>query len=271
MSFGFTFGVELPPDNASYGLSNPVPSSQLRDFNPDRPDKTNGSHTLDAGHFQLEMDMLSYTRDRDAGASTNDYTLANANLRIGLTSFADLQLQIPCYQINNTHASATGQTSHDQGIGDLTVALKLNAWGNDGTGSAGGVEFSIKTPTGARAVSNGRTEGSATFLWDSDLPDGFGLGINSGVAVDFNDSGSGYHADLVESVSVSHDIIGPLSAYVEFYSLFNPKQTGDWIGSVDVGFVYGIGKNMEVDAGVNLGVTNTAPDQQAFVGFSIRY
>jgi hypothetical protein len=30
----------------------------------DRPDKTETAYTMDAGHFQMEMDLVTYGRDR---------------------------------------------------------------------------------------------------------------------------------------------------------------------------------------------------------------
>jgi hypothetical protein len=36
----------------------------LRELSTDRPDKTERPFTVDAGHFQLEMDLFSYACDR---------------------------------------------------------------------------------------------------------------------------------------------------------------------------------------------------------------
>ncbi len=41
-----------------------MPDDQQRDFNPDRPSQFTGPFTVDAGHFQLEMDLANYTLDR---------------------------------------------------------------------------------------------------------------------------------------------------------------------------------------------------------------
>lgn len=250
-------------------LFHPVPDEKLREFEPDRPDKTNGAHTLDAGHVQLEMDAFSFTRDRAAGVTTDDYLWANLNLRVGLLPFADLQLFLPTYLSERTKAGGAHATT--SGTGDFTAALKLNAWGNEGYGTSSGVELYVKTPTGSHALSNGKTEGGAILLWGTPLPAGFDLGVNSGVAVDLNDSGSGYHADLFESISASHALIGGLAGYLEFYTFFDPKHTSDWQATVDVGLTYGLGKNLQLDAGVNFGITAAAPDRQIFAGLAIRY
>src|SRR5213592_1877389 len=51
-----------------YTIFNPVPGDLLRELTPDRPDKTESPYTVDAGHFQLEMDVLNYTYDRHTEA-----------------------------------------------------------------------------------------------------------------------------------------------------------------------------------------------------------
>src|SRR5258707_15821817 len=49
--------VRPPPvDKSGYTLFNPTPREYMRAFTTDRPDLTESPFTVDAGHFQLEMD-----------------------------------------------------------------------------------------------------------------------------------------------------------------------------------------------------------------------
>ena len=50
-------------DKSSYTIFNPVPRDLMRELTPDRPDKTESPYTVDAGHFQLEMDFANFTLD----------------------------------------------------------------------------------------------------------------------------------------------------------------------------------------------------------------
>jgi hypothetical protein len=36
----------------------------MREMSTDRPDLTESAYTVDAGHFQVEMDVVRYTYDR---------------------------------------------------------------------------------------------------------------------------------------------------------------------------------------------------------------
>jgi hypothetical protein len=56
---------------------------------------------VDAGHFQVEMDLISYTRDRHTvpgiGLDTDTIALAPVNLKVGLFNQVDFQLMLATY------------------------------------------------------------------------------------------------------------------------------------------------------------------------------
>ena len=266
---------DKPADKSHYSLFSPTPVALMREFDTDRPDKTNSPHTLDAGHLQLEMDMFALTHDRNTPARdwvrNDNWTFANANLRIGLTNSVDLQLLIPFFQVNRDKDVSTGVAMRQQGIGDLTVALKMNFWGNDGGKTSGGLELFVKTPTANHNLGNGKVEGGALVLLGAQLPGDFEFGLNTGIAITANDSGIGHHAEVINSVSVSHKLFGPLSAYGEFWSSVPVQAHAPAIATVDAGLLLMIGKNVQLDAGVNLGVTRAAPDVQTFFGMTVRF
>src|SRR4051794_16404126 len=51
-------------DKCQYTLFHPTPRHLMRELATDRPDKTETAYSVDAGHFQLEMDLHTYTHDR---------------------------------------------------------------------------------------------------------------------------------------------------------------------------------------------------------------
>src|SRR5688572_24804065 len=73
-------------DKSGYTFANPVPAAELRELSTDRPDQTESPYTVDAGHFQVESDLVNYTRDRDGNIRTTDLSLAALNLKVGLTN-----------------------------------------------------------------------------------------------------------------------------------------------------------------------------------------
>src|SRR6185295_7327560 len=88
-------------DKSSYNLFHPTPRSLLRELTTDRPDKTESPYTVDAGHFQLEMDLVAYTYDRytdpAGGPRTESWAIAPFNIKAGLLNNVDLQLVVGTY------------------------------------------------------------------------------------------------------------------------------------------------------------------------------
>jgi hypothetical protein len=262
-------------DKSRYSLFSPTPAALLREFDTARPDHTDSPHTIDAGHLQLEMDIVSYSHDRhnsDRSFVRNDnWAFANANFRVGLTNWADIEFLVPFYQVNRDKDTSTGIATRQQGFGDFSVVLKMNFWGNDGGKTSGGIELFVKTPTASHNLGNGKVEGGALLLFETALPGDLDLGINSGFSINANDSGSGHHAEIINSASVSHKVFGPLTAYAEFWSDVSAESRAEWMGTVDLGLLLMVSKNVQLDAGVNIGVTRSAPDIQTVIGVSVRF
>jgi hypothetical protein len=81
------------PAAEMYWLGNPVPSDKMRELSTDRPDTTESPYTVDAGHFQIEAEPLSWTRDREDGVTTTT-TNPSVNIKAGLLTWMDLQAVI---------------------------------------------------------------------------------------------------------------------------------------------------------------------------------
>jgi hypothetical protein len=86
-----------------------------------------------------------------------------------------------------------------------------------------------------------------------------------------NSESSDYHEEFINSITVGHGIVGELAGYVEFFSAVSTEGSAEWVGTVDFGLTYKLGENVQLDAGVNIGVTRSADDLNPFLGFSVRY
>lgn len=80
-----------------------------------------------------------------------------------------------------------------------------------------------------------------------------------------------YVTDFINSITFGHQIFGDLNGYIEFFSRITDGDRSEWIGTVDTGLTYGLTKDIQLDAGVNMGVTRLADDFNPFCGLSMRY
>ena len=63
----------------------------MRELSSDCPDETESPYTVDAGHFQLEMDFANYTHNKTA-AQRQSMHVAQFNFKVGLFNTVDLQV-----------------------------------------------------------------------------------------------------------------------------------------------------------------------------------
>ena len=123
--------AEVPQDSTkgSYSLFHPTPKKLMRSFETDRPDVTESSYTIDAGHFQLETDLFKSDHSSIGGIKTiqNQYNIFN--IKSGITNTLDLQIVFESFVTEKViHGSSTKKES---GIGNITLRAKQNLWGND--------------------------------------------------------------------------------------------------------------------------------------------
>lgn len=264
-----------PPDKSDYTLFKPTPRELMREMSTDRPDKTESPYTVDAGHFQIESDLVSYSRDTRnvarADTTVESWSVASLNLKAGLLNQTDLQLVVPLWNHVKIRDESTGTQTRNSGFGDMVVRLKQNLWGNEAGDSALAVMPFVKLPTNQDDLGNNAVEGGIIVPLALALPRGWGMGLMT--EIDFNEagSGSGYHTEFINSITFSHDIVGRLGGYVEFFSSVSTETGSDWVGTVDLGLTFAVSDDVQLDAGINIGVTRSADDINPFVGLTWRF
>lgn len=261
-------------DKSGYTLWSPVPTALLREMSADRPDRTESPYTVDAGHFQVELDFINFTADRDRSdggdVRTKIWSIAPLNLKAGLSSRVDLQLVLEPYVRSRSVDRLTGVVIKAAGFGDVTTRLKINFWGNDGGSTAFGIMPVVKWPLSASGLRNGETEGGVILPFAMQLPAGFGLGVMT--EVDFVSNGSdGHDREFVNSMTVSRDFTNRTGGFVEFVAVSGSAPHFKWQGFANAGLTYALNQNAQLDLGCNFGVTKSAPDYQPFVGATRRF
>jgi hypothetical protein len=228
---------------------------------------------VDAGHLQLEMDVVNYTSDHEtiggAPHRVAGWAIAPINLKAGICNRLDAQLVLQTYNYVDEHADKN--RTKRSGYGDTLFRLKYNFWGNDGGKTAFGALPFVKFPTSQDRLGNHSYEGGLILPLAVQLPMGFGMGFMTEIDAARDEDESGYHGEFINSITLNHDLVGRLSGYVEFFSAVSAERGAAWVGTFDVGFTYGLGANVQFDTGVNIGMTRSAPDWNPFLGVSWRF
>lgn len=273
LSAGWATGV-YGADKSAYDLFNPVPREEMRELSADRPDVTESPYTVDAGHFQIEMDTFRYGYDshlvEDGVDRVESYSIAPMNLKAGLLNNVDLQLVLEPYTHVRTKSDA-GDVDHSRGFGDITVRSKINIWGNDGGRTAFAIMPAVKIPTNQDGLGNDAVEGGLIFPLGIGLSENYSMGVMA--EFDWVEDGDerGYHAEFLNTIVFGGTITGALGGYLEFISLTSAESDSDWIAVLGTGVTYAINDDVQVDAGMNFGLTRAAEDISSFVGLTWRF
>ena len=270
-------GQVLGAEKGGYSLFDPTPNRLLRDMTTDRPDTTESPFTVDAGHIQVETSLFGYARSRpdEDGTDTDSYELATTNVRIGLTNNTEINVVWQPHGGVHTHQPGPVGTLRQSGVGGVDLRGKVNLWGNDTfekTGSALALLPFVTLPTDEdNGISPGHVEGGLIVPLALALPDKFGLGLNGGVVWVRDDDAAGYHAKYLASASLAYEWSDKLGTYYEVGANFNTDDPRGDVVVLGTGVTYAVTDNLQLDAGVNVGVTSAADRINPFVGVSTRF
>jgi hypothetical protein len=238
----------------------------MRELSTDRPDTTESPYTVDAGHVQLEMSFFDHTSDKPSGgARVSTTSVAPVLLKVGLHDNVDLQLGLDPW----TTSKATGGAA-TEGFGDTLVRLKINLWGNDEGRTAFALMPFVTVPTAADGLGVSAVEGGLIALLGVALDEEWALGLMAEVDLVTSPDGEDYVADFLHTATVGRGIVGDLGGYVEYAGFVHLHGKEDYRAYFDAGLTYALDPEVQLDAGVRVGLTEASEDLGFFTGLSLR-
>lgn len=276
-------------DKSGYTLFDPTPPHLMRPLSSDRPDVTESPYTVDAGHFQIELSFFEYARD--AGGAVKELDILPFNLKVGLTNNVDLQLMVtPFVDVDTEFGRPFGGTfrSSESGFGPVELRAKINLWGNDGGGapfdlpsnfsertrerfgdSALAVMPYVRFPTGEEELGFAdEVEFGVMVPFQTPLNEDWVLGLMAELAFARPPDDNGTDVELVHTASFSRDLGGRLGGYGEYIGVVSSGNR--YIAALGVGLIYSLSRDAQLDAGVNVGITDEAEDARFFTGLTYR-
>jgi hypothetical protein len=260
--------AEPAGDKRSYTLFNPTPRALMRDMSTDRPDTTESPKTVDAGHVQVELSFGDYVRDEEGGVTSETSTVLPFNVKLGLTNNVDLQLVVDPY-VHQEVRSDAGRATAD-GFGDTQLRVKVNLWGNDGGETAFAVMPFVQFPTAGDDLGSDHVEGGVIFPFSAGLPAEFNLGLMAEVDFVRDEADDGYGIEFLHTVNLNRNIAGDLGGYVEYVGIAPIDTGGGYLALLGAGLTYGLSEDVQLDFGMNFGLSDHADDFNVFAGMSFR-
>jgi hypothetical protein len=260
-------------DKSGYSLFDPTPDDLLRKFAPDRPTKGFSVRTVDAGHFEIETDLVSTTISNSLGVTTHSFQGLDPTLKLGLTNWMDIEVQFNGLQYTEAvDGTSPFNFQNSTGFGDVFLRSKINLLGND----SGPVGFAlipyVKLPSSTPLISNGAVEGGLIAPLAL-RPADFIVTLMTEVDDLKSATSNNRYANFVNLVSVSHAVPGTegINATVELFSSVGTDPGTPPVYTLDFGMNFRLSQHTILDVGVNLGLNSAAPKAQIYTGISARF
>lgn len=249
-------------------LSSPVALAQDDPpFVASRPGATEGPIAVPAGYVQIETEIGSYARTRDGDFKADSYSLGASTLRYGLGDGWDAELVVQPWLKSST--TVGGVRDAEDGFGDVTLRLLKNIFGQDGEGAALAAIGYVSLPTASGDLGAGRSEAGGFLTGSFPLSDTWGAAWTVGAAAR-HVGGGDYQAEGSLALQINHAFSDAVSGYAEVAATRTERDT-QTAATFDVGAAWVIGPTTQIDAGLNLGITDAADDVSVFAGWAHRF
>lgn len=249
------FAQESTPSQEGHHLFNPTPREDMREFSIDRPDVTESPITVDAGHFQLEADLIKWTLE-DRGKGGRTVSFMNGLYKMGLSHSWDIHIGVEAY---NLYQDDEGNT-YEKGYGSTTIRLKHNFWGNDG-----GTKTALGMIPYVSFTRDSETIFGLGIPFSYSLSEKLDLGVQAQVdfiPLPFNERKMSYFQTIV----IGGPLVGQLDFYLEGLATFFMDEH---YLSANGGLIYNVSPNVKIDLAANLGLVAATPTR-VYLGLSFR-
>lgn len=245
-----------------------LPAQADDTINADRPDFADSSSTVGKGRFQVEMGVAGERR-RDAQSSEHNSSTPLL-LRYGVSEDLELRLDTDGRSVSRSDDLLSHTRQRSSGYADVSPGLKWHVQDQRGALPAIGVLVHVDIDSGSPALRGKGKRPMLRLATEWDLPGDMSLGLMHGLVADRNDEGRHFGAAMFGAV-LDKEWTARWRSFVE---LAAPRiaraRNGGNVLTADVGSVYLLTPNCQVDVALMRGLNKNAPDLAWTVGLSFR-
>ena len=238
----------------------------LRDFCADRPGKATPPCILDVGHVQMETALTDAVFRRSSDAHEETYALGASEIRIGLGR--RLEAEAAWAPVIVDHQKGAARVT---GVGDLTLGARWALSDPDKAGSAISVQGFVNAPTATHGLGAGGWTGGVRLPMAASLPGGFAMGVTPEADVARNANGGGTHLAINATLSISRGF-GDTTLGAELWGQIDDDPAArTYSATLDLTAARALGKDSQLDGGLNIALNRNTPDLEVYVGLSHRF
>lgn len=252
-------------------MSNPLLADGPDEIATDRPDFVESSATVGKNHFQIETSVAYDTKKAD-GLEEDSYTTPTL-LRYGFADDWEARLETDGAIHYETRETATGITTLERGITDLSLGLKWHTHDEDETGAHPAVAwlFHVDVPSGSDNLHGNGLRPSMRAVMEWEFSEIYSFGLMPGVIHDKYVTGERFTAGILGIVT-GRAWTEKFRTFLEIAaSQITEKKYGGSVVTYDVGGAYLITDMVQADMAISWGATDAAPDFSWTMGLSAKF
>jgi hypothetical protein len=273
-------GLPNDPSKTAYHLFDPTPRGLLRELKSDRPSKADTPYTVDAGHAIFETSIVEGLLDRHGEEGIRDrraVLVLPTKVRLGI--FTDLEVQAYLVPLAGQQWLDVRKGRHSRQLGPNAnaAALKWNLYGNDGGPFAIALMPFVEGPSPTEPLESGsgergtrRVQPGLRIPFEIDLPAGFELEAHVESMASWSHAERRYIPEGSVAITLEYELPGKVTPYIEGFIEAEVGRRVELHATFDVGILWLVTEDFQLDAAVNIGLTPRSPDVVALFGFSLR-
>ena len=246
---------------------------------------TDGTITQGKGKTQIEM-SYQYESDNDNGIKS-ETSKPQIQLTYGILENLDAIVTVPYLFVRQTQGELT---TNNDGIGDITLALKWRFYGEKGKGLQFAIKPAITLPTGNEqmGLGNGQASSGIPFITNFDKQS-YGITFLTSfereewiatisLGYQYNQYGlqsdrDAYRQDIwLAGLSGQYEIVEKVWLVGEVVVQSNPNATSSTPPAfINGGIIYELTKNIDLDGGYKYGLNKPAVDYSISGAVTVRF
>ena len=218
---------------------------KLRQLSPDRPEQTQSPNTIDAGHFQLETDVVNNTFNYKDAPNSSTLQLLNFNAKVGIQKNMDVEILSNAFSFTTYTKHAKPDSGYT--LPNLTFRYKLNLFGNDSGKTALAIMPFINTSNFFYQKPQAKT-GGLFIVAGHTINEKYSLNYTGGfTSFALNPFFKQY--ELFSAFSFVYPLSKTISHFLELSERYNKYADVKNNYSFDTGFTYTPTQNNQFDMG----------------------
>ena len=253
----------------SYGTvtRGPDPAASM---NTDRPDFTESSRTVGQGVTQWELGY-TYSYNDDDGVQARSHNYPEALLRAGI--LADwLELRVGWCYAEQVAQTTGGSRERSYGSEDLYLGFKIGLTPQDGWLPEMALMPQMMVPIGSGGLTAGECLPGINWTYSWELNDRWVVAGQTQLNRALDTATNRPFLDVSQSATMGLGITERLGGYLEWYVMIPDGADVDpTLHYLNGGFTFAVNEDLQLDARVGRGLSQSADDYFAGSGLVFRY